>query len=111
MQHLLQARGRGRVLHLLERRGLPRRLQMLPGDEDLVDGGRGRWFVRAGARARGHLRQVQDDVGGADVGDGVVVGGVHRDAGGARRRDGRSRFRRRRRSVQHFNSRLLQKYN
>ncbi len=83
MQHLLQARGRGRVLHLLERRGLPRRLQVMLGDEDLVDGGRGpgRGFVRAGARARGHLRQVQDDVGGADVGDGVVVGGVHRDAG------------------------------
>ncbi len=48
------------------------------GDEDLVDGGRG-GLCAPGARARGHLAAgSRMNGGGADVGDGVVVGGVHR---------------------------------
>lgn len=63
----------------------------------------------AGAGARGDLREVKDDVGGADVGDGVLLGVVVLGAGGAGGRgggggcgDGRSRgWRRGRRSGVH----------
>lgn len=104
MHHLLQPRrGRG-ALHLLQRwrlawrggghrrnghaaRGQWRLLDYDLGNGGLVgSGGRGRrlGFDGAGAGAGGDLRQVQDDVGGTDVGDGVLLGVVMLRPGGAR---------------------------
>lgn len=96
MHHLLQPRRRRGALHLLQRRRLARRggrrrrdrhgargqLRLL--DDDLGDSGgvrrggdrRRLGFNGAGAGACGDLRQVHDDVGGADVGDGVLLGVV-----------------------------------
>ncbi len=94
MHHLLQPRRRRGALHLLQWRRLARRggghrcdgyaagRQRRLLDDDLGDGG-GVWrsgggrslgFDGAGAGACGDLRQVQDDVGGADVSDGVLLG-------------------------------------
>lgn len=96
MHHLLQPRRRRGALHLLQRRRLAWRgggrrrdghaaggqLRLL--DDDLGDSGGvrggsgGQWlgFDGAGAGACGDLGQVQDDVGGTDVGDGVLLGVV-----------------------------------
>lgn len=139
MHHLLQPRRRRGALHLLQRRRLAGRrggrrrdghaaggqLRLL--DDDLGDGGgvrRGgrRWrlgFDGAGAGACGDLRQVQDDVGGTDVGDGVLLGvvvlrpgGASGEAGGRHGCDGGSRGWRwgRRGGVHDFNRGLKRRY-
>lgn len=108
MHHLLQPRRRRGALHLLQRRRLARRGgghrrdgHTARGQRRLLDydfgngggvrrGGCGRrlGFDGASAGACGDLRQVQDDVGGTDVGDGVLLGVVMLRPGGARRYDG-----------------------
>lgn len=96
MYHLLKPRWKRSALHLLQwwrlawRRGGRRRdrnaargqLRLL--DDDLGDSGRVRWggsgrrlgFDGTSAGACGDPRQIQDDVGGTDVGDGVFLGVV-----------------------------------
>lgn len=105
MHHLLKPRRRRGALHLLQRRRLARRGggrrrdgHAAGGQRRLLDdylgdggqvrrGGRGRGvelgFDGAGFGACGDLGQVQDDVGGTDVGDGVLLRVVMLGPGGA----------------------------